>query len=673
MKGPEVERKISLRPHAPWYSDSLRNEKRKKRQLERKMVKSGLQIDKDIFEEHCDNYNKTLQRAKIDHYKSEIAGCNQKQLFQVAEKLSSVKATKSLPSHDSLNSLAADFHHFFDSKIEKIRSTLADTEAPPMSIQIHDSCESTFSTFDEVDSKFMRKIIMDSSKTSCALDPIPTSILAKKDILDALLPTITKITNMSFSEGAIPSSLKCALVTPLIKKANADPDVLNNYRPISNLPFLFKTIERAASNQIKDYVSRNNLNANHQSAYRKYHSTETALVRVNNDILRAVDSHHHVIIVLLDLSAAFDTLDHQVLLQRLQDRFGITGTAFRWMTSYFHGREQCIIINGVQSDWKRVHCGAPQGSVFGPMAFSYYSAPIEDIIKAHDLECMIYADDTQIYFCFNDNEMSVAISRIEKCIADIRSWMVTNKLKLNDNKTEILHLTSRFIPSTHDAPSLRVGVDNVSPSSSARDLGVVIDEHITMNHHVSSVCQSASFALYNIGKLRPYLDKESAETLVHAFVSSRLDSCNSLLYGLPQTELDRLQRVQNAAARLITRVKGRVHMTPVLRQLHWLPIRKRIQFKILLLTFKAINGLAPNYITDMLTIYSPVRNLRSSTANSPLLKPPSIRAIKTVSYGNRAFSSAAPKLWNQLPSDIRAAKSVDHFKSMLKTHLFNQP
>ena len=154
----------------------------------------------------------------------------------------------------------------------------------------------------------------------------------------------------------------------------------------------------------------------------------------------------HVIIVLLDLSAAFNTIDHQVLLQRLQDHFSITGTAFRWMTSYFHRCEQCIIINGVQSDWKHVHCGAPQGSVFGPMAFSYYSAPIKEIIKAHDLECMIYADDTQIYFCFNDNEMSVAISRIEKCIADIRSWMVTNKLKLNDNKTEILHLTLRFIP-----------------------------------------------------------------------------------------------------------------------------------------------------------------------------------------------------------------------------------
>lgn len=176
------------------------------------------------------------------------------------------------------------------------------------------------------------------------------------------------------------------------------------------------------------------------------------------------------------------------------------------MTLYFHGREQCITIEGVKSDWKRVDCGVPQGSVFGPMAFSYYSAPIEDIIKAHGLECMIYADDTQIYFCFNDSEMDAAVSRIEKCIADVRSWMATNKLKLNDTKTEILNLTSRFTTSTQ-APPLKVGADGVAPSPLARNLGVVIDERVTMKQHVSSVCQRASYALYSIGKLRPYLDQ----------------------------------------------------------------------------------------------------------------------------------------------------------------------
>ncbi len=667
---PEIEHHISLRPHAPWYNDSFRNEKRKKRQLERKMLKSGLQIDREIFHEHCDNYHKTLHRAKIEYYTSEFAGCNQRQLFRLTDKLSSAKATKSLPSHDSLESLTSDFHHFFDTKIKEICDDLADCDVPPMTVEIGDSCDSTFSKFDEVDSECVRKIIMDSAKTSCALDPIPTWILAKKEVIDALLPTITRIINMSLAEGVIPSTLKRALVTPLIKKSNADPDVFKNYRPISNLPFIFKTIERVASKQIQDYVNNNDLNASHQSAYRKYHSTETALLRVTNDILRAVDNHRRVIVVLLDLSAAFDTIDHQVLLRRLQDRFGIKGTALRWMSSYFHGREQCIIINGVQSNWKRVYCGAPQGSVFGPMAFSYYSAPIEDIIKAHGLECMIYADDSQIYFSFNDEDQDAATSRIEACVADIRSWMVTNKLKLNDGKTEILHLSSRFT-SPSEAPSLRVGEDDIAPAPSVRDLGVVIDEHVTMKQHVNSVCQRTSYALYSIGKLRAYLDQASAEKLIHAFVSSRIDSCNSLLFGLPGAELDRLQRVQNAAARIITGVKGHVHMKPILRQLHWLPIRQRIIFKILLLAYKAVNGLAPSYVSDMLTIHHPVRNLRSTSTECVLLKPPSTRSIRTSTYGDRAFSSAAPKLWNELPENIRSAKTVDRFKSLLKTHLFN--
>jgi len=340
------------------------------------------------------------------------------------------------------------------------------------------------------------------------------------------------------------------------------------------------------------------------------------------------------------------------------------------MESYFKERQQCVQVDGVRSDWKHVDQGAPQGSVFGPMAFSYYSVMIEDIIKAHGLECMVYADDSQIYCCFDNKDIAISMSRIESCTRDIRSCMIKNNLMINDSKTEVLHLTSRFVTSSV-IPPLHVGEAVVTPSSSARNLGVVIDHHVTMNQHVNSICRSASFALYNIGKLRPYLDEASTKTLVHALVISRLDSCNSLLYGLPQNLIDKLQRVQNSAARLVTRVRGHVHTTPVLRSLHWLPIRKRVLYKILLLTFKAIKGLAPKYIRDLVTIHKPSRPLRSSADNSPQLKSVPVKDIKTVTYGDRAFSVAAPEEWNNLPAALRSCQTVGSFKRNLKTYLFD--
>ena len=153
--------------------------------------------------------------------------------------------------------------------------------------------------------------------------------------------------------------------------------------------------------------------------------------------------------------------------------------------------------------------------------------------------------------------------------------------------------------------SLQVGNSAVRLASSAKNLGVIFDDSVTMSDHVSSICKSASYSLYKIGKLRRFLDQASTEKLVHAFITSRLDTCKSLLFGLPACELDKLQRIQNAAARLVSRVKGHCHMKPVLRNLHWLPVRKRIMFKIIFITFKAIHGLAPAYIRDLLNIRKP--------------------------------------------------------------------
>ena len=176
---------------------------------------------------------------------------------------------------------------------------------------------------------------------------------------------------------------------------------------------------------------------------------------------------------------------------------------------------------------------------------------------------------------------------------------------------------------------------------------------------------SASFALRKIGKIRNYLDKSTTEQLIHAFVSSRLDSNNILLAGLPSKDISKLQRIQNSAARLVSRSKKRAHITPILQDLHWLPVHHRINFKLLLLTYKILNDMAPVYLSELLHPYVPTRLLRSSSKD--LLQTPSHR---TKSYGARAFSIIAPILWNTLPHHIRQASSINQFKNSLKTFQF---
>ena len=486
--------------------------------------------------------------------------------------------------------------------------------------------------------------------------------MLKDHILD-VLPYITSIVNSSLQSGVFPAPLKQALVTPLLKKSNLDVNNLNNFRPVSNLPFMGKIIERAAINQLQQYIADNDLHSRTQSAYRKFHSVETAIVRVTNDLLNAVDDHGEAILILLDLSAAFDTVDHPTLLNRLQQRFGVNGKAYQFFASYLTNRTQSVIIDGTTSDPTKLEWGVPQGSVVGPVLFNIYSSPIEDIIQDHGVSSVSYADDTQLYVLIKPSDRSDAIDRLSKCVDDIRMWMAQNKLKLNDSKTELLHIRSRFAQDLPDI-DIKIGINTITSSDNVRNLGVIFDKHLTMSSHINAVCRSASYAIYRIGKLRRYLDKKNTEKLVHAFVTSRIDNCNSILFGLPDKDLNKLQRIQNSAARIVTLTRKHDHITPIMFNLHWLPLKQRIIYKLLLLTFKALHGLAPTYITDLITPYKPPRTLRSSTQHLLKVIPP-----KSVTYG-RSFAVAAPLLWNKLPLAIRGSITTTQFQKRLKTHLF---
>ena len=444
---------------------------------------------------------------------------------------------------------------------------------------------------------------------------------------------------------------------------------MKNYRPVSNLTFVSKILEKVVASRLDNHLQKNNLMDDVQSAYRQHHSTETALLKVQTDIMTSLDQGSVAALLMLDLSAAFDTIDHSILLSRFENTFGIRDRALTWFKSYLTNRTQSVAIGDVISADQIMDFSVPQGSVLGPKTYCMYTKPVCDIIRRHGLMHHSYADDTQIYITIKpstDNWLG-AVAKIESCVVDVKSWMERNMLKLNDDKTELIVYTPKNRQHLCKDVSVTIGDSIVTPKAHVKNLGVIFDQSLSMKKHINYVSKTCHYHHRNISRIRRYLTDEACKTMVQALVTSRLDHGNVLSHGLPNTTISVLQRVQNTAARIITRTPKRDHITPVLRKLHWLPVEKRLLYKVLLYTYKALHGLSPSYVCDLIVPYKPTRSLRSE--NKSMLHVPKTR---TVGYGDRSFSKSSPVLWNELPETIKCSGSIEIFKRRLKTHLFKQ-
>ena len=409
-----------------------------------------------------------------------------------------------------------------------------------------------------------------------------------------------------------------------------------------------------------------------QSAYRPKHSTETALLKVKSDIVCEIDNRRAIFLVLLDLSAAFDTIDHDILTNRLSNDFGFRGNVVSWFRSYLYRRTCKVKIANEFSDSHVLNFGLPQGSCVGPQMFSFYTHPIADIIKRYKhIKFHFYADDTQLYISFDPNksgDADHALVMLSACIEDIKSWMSQNMLCLNSDKTEFfIAANPRALKSLCNI-SLRVGDIEIRPSPHVRNLGVEFDCHLNMSHHVTNICRSLNFHLRNLSRIRMFIDETTCHHAIRALVTSRLDYSNSLLQGSSAKDIKRLQRLQNRAAKLIYNAKRRDHATPLLHKLHWLPVKTRIEFKILTIVYKCFNDGAPCYLKDLTSTYVPKRSGLRSASDTRILTVPKTR----LTISKKGFYASGPFLWNNLPRHIRHASSLTQFKKMLKTHLFHR-
>ena len=543
-------KQIKVVPNAPWFDSEYNALRILRRKAERKYKKTGLQVHKEDFVNLRKETTALAFNKKRNYYAMKIDKCdgNTKALFGCINELLDTKQNKVLPSHNSSNELADRFQTFFKVKISSIR------EAIPT---IEETCVTSFKG-DTVLDKFkpatedeIREIIGTYGTNCSPEDPIPASLM--KNNLDTFIPIWLDIVNLSLRQGSM-DCLKEAIVMPLIKEKDEmiDTDILNNYRPVSNLVFLSKLIERVVAMRIEGHMDRYRLHSINQFGFKKNHSTEMLLLKVVNDLLISSDKKIPTLLMLLDLSAAFDTVDQRKLLQILENEIGIRGTVLAWFTSFILERTQKVKVEDSYSCVEKLAYGVAQDSVLGPILFNIYTRSFPGKLKSMGFDVKGFADDHQLWKQFNPLfQVKVLGVDINRCFEAIATWMNEYFLHLNASKTKILIVAPPSVKSSIHINGTFVKGTCIRFVDSAKTLGIVRDNELSFDVQINKVASSCFYTIAKISKIKDYLNQEQLKTLMISLVFSKLDYCNSIYHGLNSQLLNKLQIVQNSALREI--------------------------------------------------------------------------------------------------------------------------
>lgn len=653
---PEMTKNIRLVPHAPWFDTEYASLRRQRRKAEKKSKKTGNQADEDVYIT-LRTQTTLLAKTKKKSYISDKLASNtsSKNLYTIVNNLLDNDQEPLLPSSTSDTSLANDFRSYFSDKVNKIRASI--THSVPESQCSSTNDISLLFIFEPATAEELKEITS-SFKVKCSPDdPVPAYLL--KENIDIFIPYWLEIVNLSLDVGSM-ECLKSAVILPLIKALGSlvDKDNFKNYRPVSNLLFLSKLIERVVDRRLENHMTLNNLHSSHQFGYKKYHSTETLLLKIVNNLLLSCDDNMPSVVLLLDLSAAFDTVDHEKLLEIMYNEIGIRGKAYDWCKSFLINRTFKVKIGESYSDVEMLLFGVAQGSVLGPRFFNIYTRPLYKYMEPTKFDIDGFADDNQLLKRFLPVSQGYALAdSIQYCLSCIFKWMNEYFLRLNQDKTKILVIAPPSVRKEIRIGGMFLNDTCIRFVESAKNLGVILDTELSFESQVNKVVKSCFMTIRKLSSIKQFLSSNHLKSLVCTNIFSQLDYCNSLYFGINSTLVKKLQQVQNSAARLIRSKDYSMSLENIFHNCHWLRVNDRIYFKLLLIVHKCLNHKAPDSLSALLTFGDSDRTKKLHETKSKS------------KYGDRAFSHAGPKVWNRLPMSIRTEEDTVKFKKMLKSFL----
>jgi hypothetical protein len=486
------------------------------------------------------------------------------------------------------------------------------------------------------------------------------SILPKivRSIIEYIQTPLCTIFNKSLEQGCFPDKLKIARVIPIYK--TDDEKLVSNYRPISVLPFFSKILEKIMYNRLISFINDSEILINNQYGFREKHSTYMALLNLTDRITNELDCGNHSLGIFIDLSKAFDTLDHSILLSKLQ-HYGVRGTACDWFTSYLQNRKQFVNIGSEVSDTRIIKCGVPQGSILGPLLFILY---INDIVNVSDLcSLILFADDTNIFLSNNNLKSLIDTANIE--LAKFSTWFKANKLSLNVKKTNFIIFRNKNKQIDND---IEIKIDNaaISQVANTKFLGVIINQDLTWNDHIKVILNKIAKSIGVIRRVSHNLSKDVLLSLYHTLVQPYLDYCNIVWASGHSGLIEKLQIAQKRIVRIVCNLSWNAHTRPTFLKLNILHIVEINTFQIGCFMYRAMKGLLPSHLMQYFTPTNAIHSHYTRHCNDLYLSRhrTSIRADSIRIRG--------VKVWNAVTTSIQQAPSFPIFKKNFKYFVAHQ-
>ena len=662
---PEKNIKLSNRmtPRHPWMTKGLMKSCVKKSKLYRQFCNKKTPASKQRYIDYRKHLKRLLDKAEQDYYrdKFKIISGNIKETWKLLGSIFGKNVYNDTINCFNVNGVDINnkqeivdkFNDYFVSIGSRLAALIPDSP-----LKYYDYLKTpnlkSFALYPTNAAEVIEIVSNFKNKWSAGADSIPINIV-KASIVNIAEP-ISRLINSSFTTGIFPDSLKIAKVCPIYK--SGEKGSFSNYRPISILPSFSKIFEKAVSIRLMSFLQSNDILMSNQYGFRKNHSSYMAIIDMYDKISKAIDEGQYAVGVFVDLSKAFDTLDHNILLAKLE-YYGVRGICLEWFTNYLYNRKQYVYLNGASSVMSQIVCGVPQGSVLGPLLFILY---INDIPNCSNiLKFILFADDTNLFYC--DQSLSELENIMNVELSKLSIWFRSNKLSLNAAKTNFILFGYKRIPFNANI-KLTFDGNVLERVAYTKFLGVYFDEKLTWSYHLNHIANKISRGLGVMGRCRKILSNDTLVTLYFSLIYPYLYYCCIVWAGASATALHKLEVLQNRAVRLVTRSQFRASASPLFKQLHLLKIQDIRKIQIYLFMYKCKNALLP--ASCMHYCITHVHNPYNMRSNHDFVTP-----LYRTNIREQSISVLGPKVWESLPIALRVCESFDILKRVIRDYFIS--